>query len=179
MKLFRCFARPLAAVLLCLICAAAKAQEPLPRFDGERALTYTKEFVATGPRWIGSKGHAKAQAYLERQFAKDIHQRLIAGQCDAADAALVVIDDQALQQNIDQQSRVLFDPQALIGQKEEAARLLEKSADADRIVAMTVEGLKEFEWRSQRIRDAFQNHADRDFDHTLQLPQYWYLGCLA
>jgi hypothetical protein len=35
---------------------------------------------------------------------------------------------------------------------EEAARLLEKSADADRIVAMTVEGLKEFEWRSQRIR---------------------------
>jgi hypothetical protein len=35
---------------------------------------------------------------------------------------------------------------------EEAARLLDESGDADRIVAMTVEGLKEFEWRSQRIR---------------------------
>ena len=34
-------------------------------------LTYTREFVATGPRWVGSKGHAKAQAFLERQFAKD------------------------------------------------------------------------------------------------------------
>ena len=36
-----------------------------------RALAYTRDFVATGPRWTGSKGHAKAQAYLERQFAKD------------------------------------------------------------------------------------------------------------
>jgi Zn-dependent M28 family amino/carboxypeptidase len=48
----------------------ARAQA-LPRFDGERALTCTREFVATGPRWVGSKGHAKAQAFLEKQFAKD------------------------------------------------------------------------------------------------------------
>ena len=57
-------------VLCCLMPALARAQA-LPRFDGERALTYTREFVATGPRWVGSKGHAKAQAFLERQFAKD------------------------------------------------------------------------------------------------------------
>src|ERR1700730_1401972 len=57
-------------VLCCLMPALARAQA-LPRFDGERALTYTREFVATGPRWIGSKGHAKAQAFLEKQFAKD------------------------------------------------------------------------------------------------------------
>jgi glutaminyl-peptide cyclotransferase len=63
--------RPLAAAMLCLLCGVARAQAPLPQFNGERALTYTREFVATGPRWLGSKGHAKAQAYLERQFAKD------------------------------------------------------------------------------------------------------------
>jgi glutaminyl-peptide cyclotransferase len=56
-----------------LLSIAAKAQtaKQLPRFDGERALTYTRDFVATGPRWLGSKGHAKAEGYLERQFAKD------------------------------------------------------------------------------------------------------------
>jgi Zn-dependent M28 family amino/carboxypeptidase len=63
--------RPFAAAMLCLMSGAARAQAPLPQFNGERALTYTREFVATGPRWIGSKGHAKAQTYLERQFAKD------------------------------------------------------------------------------------------------------------
>ena len=64
----------LVAALLCLldVCAGmARAQAPLPRFDGDRALAYTREFVATGPRWVGSKGHAKAQAFLEKQFAKD------------------------------------------------------------------------------------------------------------
>src|ERR1700678_3449275 len=50
----------LATALLCFaICGLAGAQsaEPLPRFDGDRALAYTRDFVATGPRWIGSKGH--------------------------------------------------------------------------------------------------------------------------
>jgi Zn-dependent M28 family amino/carboxypeptidase len=51
--------------------ARAQATAPLPRFDGDRAFAYTREFVATGPRWVGSKGHAKAQAFLEKQFAKD------------------------------------------------------------------------------------------------------------
>jgi glutaminyl-peptide cyclotransferase len=59
-------------LLGCLLSGVALAQEaPLPHFDGERALAYTRAFVATGPRWVGSPGHARAQAYLERQFAKD------------------------------------------------------------------------------------------------------------
>ena len=58
-------------LLSCLLCGIAHAQGTLPRFDGERALTLTRQFVATGPRWVGSPGHAKAQAFLERQFAKD------------------------------------------------------------------------------------------------------------
>src|ERR1700677_3731248 len=62
----------LALVLLCCsVVAEAQATEPLPRFDAARALAYTRDFVATGPRWIGSKGHAKAQVFLEKQFAKD------------------------------------------------------------------------------------------------------------
>lgn len=51
--------------------AAPNSQATLPRFDGERALHYAAEFVATGPRWVGSPGHAKAEAFLERQFAGD------------------------------------------------------------------------------------------------------------
>jgi glutaminyl-peptide cyclotransferase len=62
----------LAFVLLCCsVLAQAQTTEPLPRFDGARALAYTRDFVSTGPRYIGSKGHAKAQAFLEKQFAKD------------------------------------------------------------------------------------------------------------
>jgi len=40
-------------------------------FNGARALEYAKEFVAFGPRYNGSEGLAKAQAYLKKQFAKD------------------------------------------------------------------------------------------------------------
>jgi glutaminyl-peptide cyclotransferase len=61
----------LAGSLLCCVVTKAQTAELLPRFDGERALEYTRDFVASGPRWVGGKGHAKAQAYLERQFAKD------------------------------------------------------------------------------------------------------------
>ena len=64
----------LAAALLCFSMSGLawpQAATPLPRFNGDRALAYTRDFVATGPRWVGSKGHAKAQAFLEKQFAKD------------------------------------------------------------------------------------------------------------
>jgi glutaminyl-peptide cyclotransferase len=61
----------LVGVVLCCLMPALASSQALPRFDGERALNYTREFVATGPRWVGSKGHAKAQAFLEKQFAKD------------------------------------------------------------------------------------------------------------
>jgi glutaminyl-peptide cyclotransferase len=55
------------------MCGVARAQAPrrFPALTASVRLTYTREFVATGPRWVGSKGHAKAQAFLERQFAKD------------------------------------------------------------------------------------------------------------
>ncbi len=40
-------------------------------FNGERALEYTRQFVSIGPRWVGSPGHVKAEAFLKKQFAKD------------------------------------------------------------------------------------------------------------
>lgn len=58
------------AVLVFLTTATAFAA-PLPAFNGARALDYTRQFVATGPRWIGSPGHAKAEAFLKKQFAHD------------------------------------------------------------------------------------------------------------
>ena len=60
-----------AAALLSSSIAGGQAAQSLPRFDGNRALTYTREFVSVGPRWVGSEGHAKAEAFLRRQFAKD------------------------------------------------------------------------------------------------------------
>jgi Zn-dependent M28 family amino/carboxypeptidase len=45
--------------------------ENLPQFDGAKALAYTREYVAIGPRWIGSPGHAKAEAFLKDQFRRD------------------------------------------------------------------------------------------------------------
>ena len=44
----------------------------LPQFDGAKALAYTRQYVdATGPRWIGSPGHVKAEAFLKEQFRHD------------------------------------------------------------------------------------------------------------
>jgi len=45
--------------------------ENLPQFDGAKALAYTREYVAIGPRWIGSPGHATAEAFLKEQFRHD------------------------------------------------------------------------------------------------------------
>jgi glutaminyl-peptide cyclotransferase len=46
--------------------------ENLPKFDGAKALAYTRQYVSTtGPRWIGSPGHAKAEAFLKAQFRHD------------------------------------------------------------------------------------------------------------
>ena len=49
-----------------LLAQAAPAQSG---FNGARALAYTREFVSIGPRWIGSPGHAKAEAFIQKQFA--------------------------------------------------------------------------------------------------------------
>jgi glutaminyl-peptide cyclotransferase len=47
------------------------AAQGAAHFNGAHALEYAKELVAFGPRYNGSEGLAKAQAYLKKQFAKD------------------------------------------------------------------------------------------------------------
>ena len=59
-----------AALLLCALPALAAGAHP--GFDGQKALAYTRSFVsATGPRFNGSPGLARAQAQLKSYFAKD------------------------------------------------------------------------------------------------------------
>jgi Zn-dependent M28 family amino/carboxypeptidase len=58
------------ALLIAMAAPALRAQN-LPQFDGTKALEYTREFVAVGPRWIGSPGHAKAEAFLKQEFRHD------------------------------------------------------------------------------------------------------------
>jgi Zn-dependent M28 family amino/carboxypeptidase len=61
----------LPAVLLIAVVAQWAFAENLPQFDGAKALTYTRQYVAIGPRWIGSPGHVKAEAFLKEQFRHD------------------------------------------------------------------------------------------------------------
>ncbi len=60
--------RRFAAVLLVLVPFAAPAQQ---HFDGAKALEYTRQFVAIGPRWPTSPGHARAEAFLREHFKHD------------------------------------------------------------------------------------------------------------
>jgi len=59
---------PLFLALTIVLPVTAKAQAD---FNGARALAYTREFVSIGPRWIGSPGHAKAEAFIRKQFEHD------------------------------------------------------------------------------------------------------------
>ncbi len=59
-----------AALLLASLATSTVAQTA-PHFNGARALEYARELVAFGPRYNGSEGLAKAQAWLRKQFAKD------------------------------------------------------------------------------------------------------------
>ena len=64
----------LLALLLCTAPALAAAHAPAAHagFDGAKALAYTRSFVTeTGPRFNGSPGLSKAQAFLKTYFAKD------------------------------------------------------------------------------------------------------------
>lgn len=45
--------------------------KPTIQFNGQRAYEYARQFVACGPRWIGSPGHVCAEEFLKKQFAKD------------------------------------------------------------------------------------------------------------
>ena len=40
-------------------------------FSGDKALDYARQFVAIGPRWPTSPGHAKAEEFLRNQFKHD------------------------------------------------------------------------------------------------------------
>ena len=56
------------SALLLFTPLAAPAQ---PHFNGVKALEYARQFVAIGPRWPTSPGHAKAEAFLRAQFQHD------------------------------------------------------------------------------------------------------------
>lgn len=58
----------MAAGAMLLAPLAVRAQQ---HFDGARALEYAREFVAIGPRWPTSPGHAKAEAFLREHFRHD------------------------------------------------------------------------------------------------------------
>ena len=54
------------------IAQGAKKTAAAPHFNGARAFQYTKEYVeGTGPRWIGSPGHTKAEDFLRSHFAQE------------------------------------------------------------------------------------------------------------
>ena len=61
-------AKGAAAGLLLLAPLAAPAQQ---HFDGAKALEYAREFVAIGPRWPTSPGHARAEQFLHDHFLRD------------------------------------------------------------------------------------------------------------
>jgi Zn-dependent M28 family amino/carboxypeptidase len=54
--------------LLLLFPLLAPAQ---PHFNGAKALDYARQFVAIGPRWPTSPGHAQAEAFLRDHFKHD------------------------------------------------------------------------------------------------------------
>ena len=57
------------SVLVCLLLAAGIVQAQ--HFNGGRAYEYARDFVAIGPRWPTSAGHAKSEAFLRSHFAHD------------------------------------------------------------------------------------------------------------
>jgi Zn-dependent M28 family amino/carboxypeptidase len=62
------FWKKIASILLLAAPVAAPAQA---HFNGAKALDYARQFVAIGPRWPTSQGHAKAEAFLRARFQHD------------------------------------------------------------------------------------------------------------
>jgi Zn-dependent M28 family amino/carboxypeptidase len=58
----------LALTVLLATPLAAPAQT---HFNGAKALEYARQFVAIGPRWPTSQGHAQAEAFLRNHFQHD------------------------------------------------------------------------------------------------------------
>jgi glutaminyl-peptide cyclotransferase len=63
--------RQLPKLLLALLFFVPLAAPAQPHFNGAKALEYAREFVAIGPRWVGSPGHAKAEQFLRDHFQHD------------------------------------------------------------------------------------------------------------
>ena len=61
-----------AALLLTLTAGAQSAVSPAPTFNAARALQYTREVVAFGPRPIGSPNHKKLENYILAHLKKDL-----------------------------------------------------------------------------------------------------------
>jgi glutaminyl-peptide cyclotransferase len=61
-----------AALLLTLTAGAQSAVSPAPTFNAARALQYTREVVAFGPRPIGSPNHRKLENYILAHLKKDL-----------------------------------------------------------------------------------------------------------
>ena len=58
-------------IVLILLLAAPLAAPAQPHFNGATALEYARQFVAIGPRWPTSPGHAQAEAFLRNHFQHD------------------------------------------------------------------------------------------------------------
>jgi Zn-dependent M28 family amino/carboxypeptidase len=56
---------------LTVLLAAPLAAPAQPHFNGAKALDYARQFVAIGPRWPTSPGHAQAEAFLRNHFQHD------------------------------------------------------------------------------------------------------------
>lgn len=57
--------------VVALLVSAAGVQGQGAHFSGTKALEYTRQFVAIGPRWVTSQNHAKAEAFLRSHFQHD------------------------------------------------------------------------------------------------------------
>ncbi len=60
-----------ALLLAALQIASPSAAPAQSHFNGARALEYTRQFVAIGPRWPTSQGHAQAEAFLRSHLQHD------------------------------------------------------------------------------------------------------------
>jgi Zn-dependent M28 family amino/carboxypeptidase len=58
-------------IVLTLLLAAPLAAPAQTHFNGAKALEYARQFVAIGPRWPTSQGHAQAEAFLRNHFQHD------------------------------------------------------------------------------------------------------------
>jgi Zn-dependent M28 family amino/carboxypeptidase len=69
----RCAGRWLVAcgLLLLAACRAAAQNGSPPQFNGVAALDYVRQVVKFGPRWVGSSGHARTEAWLRTQLKAD------------------------------------------------------------------------------------------------------------